>query len=199
MEPWICDLEQGLPIDLLADRTVETVSAWLEKHPTIDTISRDGSSEYASAMKKGAPQAREVSDRWHLVKNLAGCVSVLLASCLAQLRRAEVAAVRSEQGEEQPSQPRRPAQRRAAQRARQAERMARYEHILELQKQGRTNAEIALQLGVTPRTIQRWIATGDIPYSRPRKQRARLIDPYQAYLLSRWHQGCRKGAQLERE
>ena len=195
----ICDLEQGLPIDLLADRTVETVSAWLEKHPTIDTISRDGSSEYASAIKKGAPQAREVSDRWHLVKNLAGCVSVLLASCLAQLRRAEVAAVRSEQGEEQPSQPRRPAQRRAAQLTRQAERMARYEHILELQKQGRTNAEIALQLGVTPRTIQRWIATGDIPYSRPRKQRARLIDPYQAYLLSRWHQGCRKGAQLERE
>ena len=70
------------------------------------------------------------------VKNLAGCVSVLLASCLAQLRRAEVAAVRSEPAEEQPSQPRRPAQRRTAQLARQAERMARYEHILELQKQG---------------------------------------------------------------
>jgi hypothetical protein len=101
----ICDLEQGVPIDLLADRTVEAVSAWLKKHPTIDTISRDGSSEYASAIKKGAPQAREVSDRWHLVKNLAGCVLVLLASCLAQLRRSEVAAVRSEPAEEQPSQP----------------------------------------------------------------------------------------------
>ena len=53
----ICDLERGLPIDLLADRSVETVSAWLKKHPSIDTISRDGSSEYASAIKKGAPQA----------------------------------------------------------------------------------------------------------------------------------------------
>ncbi len=63
----IGDLEQGWPLDLLADRSVETVSAWLKKHPTIDTISRDGSSEYASAIKKGAPQAREVSDRWHLV------------------------------------------------------------------------------------------------------------------------------------
>ena len=75
----ICDLERGLPIDLLPDRSVETVSAWLKEHPSIDTISRDGSSEYASAIKKGAPQAREVSDRWHLAKNLAGCVSVLLA------------------------------------------------------------------------------------------------------------------------
>src|SRR2546421_9712533 len=198
----ICDLERGLPIDLLPDRTVETVSAWLKKHPTIDTISRDGSSEYASAMKKGAPQAREVSDRWHLVKNLAGCVSVLLASCLAQLRRAEVAAVRSEQAEEQPLKPRRPGQTRAiaqAQQARQAERKARYEHILELQKQGMKSPEIAQKLGVTSRTIQRWMATADIPYSRPRKQRPRLLDPYKAYVLSRWDQGCRNGAQLERE
>src|SRR5713226_447723 len=166
----ICDLERGLPIDLLPDRTVETVSAWLEEHRTIDTISRDGSSEYASAIKKGAPQAREVSDRWHLVKNLAGCVSVLLAQQLAQLRRAAVAAVRSEQVEQAPSKLRRPSQRRAivqAQLARQAERMARYEHILELQKHGLNSAEMALQLGVTQRTIQRWLATGTIPYSGP--------------------------------
>jgi transposase len=54
----ICDLQRGLPIDVLPDRTVETVSAWLKEHPTIDTVSRDGSSEYASAIKKGAPQAR---------------------------------------------------------------------------------------------------------------------------------------------
>lgn len=61
------------------------------------------------------------------------------------------------------------------------------------------SAEIALQLGVTQRTIQRWIATGTIPYSGPRKQRSRLIDPYNTYLLKRWHQGCHQGAQLERE
>src|SRR6266566_8857158 len=135
-------------------------------------------------------------------KNLAGCVSVLLASCLAQLRRAEVAAVRSEQAEEQSLKPRRPGQTRAiaqAQQARQAERKARYEHILELQKQGMKSPEIAQKLGVTSRTIQRWIATGDIPYSRPRKQRPRLLDPYKTYVLSRWHQGCHNGAQLERE
>jgi transposase len=200
--PLICDLERGLPLDLLADRSVETVSAWLKKHPTIDTISRDGASEYASAIKKGAPQAREVSDRWHLVKNLAGCVSVVLAQHLTQLRRAEAAAVRSEQVEQPPSKLRRPAQRRAiaqAQRARQAERMARNEHILELQKRGLNSAEMALQLGVTQRTIQRWLTTGTIPYSGPRRPRPRLVDPYKAFLLERWQQGCHHGAQLERE
>src|SRR6266702_8982434 len=90
----------------MPDRRAETVSAWLQGHPHIDIVSRDGSSEYASAITKGAPQAREVSDRWHLVKNLAGCVSVLLASCLAQLRRAEVVAAASvEQVEHLSSEP----------------------------------------------------------------------------------------------
>src|SRR5712692_3177985 len=199
----IGDLEQGWPLDLLADRSVETVSAWLKKHPTIDTISRDGSSEYASAIKKGAPQAREVSDRWHLVKNLAGCVSVLLASCLAQLRRAETAAEAQSQQEEplshkQPGHPRTRAERQAQQ-ARQAERQARYEQITALQNQGMKSAEIAVVVGMAERTVRHWQERGDIPYSGPRKPRSSPLDPYKTYLLECWHQGCRSGAQLERE
>lgn len=199
----ICDLERSQPIDLLPDRSVETVSAWLKKHPSIDIVSRDGSSEYASAIRKGAPQARQVSDRWHVVKNLVDCVSVQLAESLALLRRAQQMTARSGKKEARhASGERRPAQTRSvqhAQQARHAERTARYEHIMALQKQGVKSAEIALQLGVTPRTIQRWIATGTIPYSSPRKQRSRLIDPYKTYILKRWHQGCHKGVQLERE
>ncbi len=199
----ICDLERGVPIDLLPDRTVETVSAWLQKHPTIDTISRDGSSEYASAIKKGAPQAREVSDRWHLVKNLAGCVSVLLASCLTQLRRAEVVAAASVEQVEQPSgePPRyqRTRAERCAQQARQAERQARYEQITALHKQGMKSAEIAAVVGMNERTVRHWLSRGNIPYAGPRKPRSSPLDPYKTYLLERWHQGCRSGAQLERE
>src|SRR6266566_565529 len=67
----ICDLESHQPIDVLSDRSVETVSAWFEKHPSVEVVSRDRSSEYAAAIKKGAPQATQVADRWHLGKNLA--------------------------------------------------------------------------------------------------------------------------------
>src|SRR5690349_23402295 len=66
----VCDLERSQPIDLLPDRSVERVEAWLKAHPSLEVVSRDGSSEYASAIGKGAPQAHQVSDRWHLVKNL---------------------------------------------------------------------------------------------------------------------------------
>jgi transposase len=183
----ICDLERSQPIDLLPDRSAESVEAWLKKHPSIRVVSRDGSSEYASAVRKGAPQARQVSDRWHLVKNLTTCVSVQLARTLAQLRRAEE---------------RRPAQTQAiqqAQQASQAERTTRYEQILQLQRQGMKSGEIARTLGMSQRTLQRWLATGNIPYSHRKRPRASLIDPYKTYLLKRWHQGCHSGVQLERE
>lgn len=183
----ICDLEQSRPIDLLPDRSVESVAAWLKKHPSVEVVSRDGSSEYAAAIRQGAPQARQVSDRWHLVKNLTVCVSAQLAKTLAQLRRAEE---------------RRPARTQAVQQvqqARAAERTARYEHLVELQRQGVKSGEIARILGMSQRTIQRWIATGTIPYARRKRPRASLIDPYKSYLWKRWQQGCHSGAQLERE
>jgi hypothetical protein len=48
-------------------------------------------------------------------------------------------------------------------------------------------------------SYQRWLATGIISFSGPRRPRARLVDPYKAFLLSRWQQSCHNGAQLERE
>jgi transposase len=198
----ICDLERSLPIDLLPDRSVETISAWLEAHPHIELVSRDGSSEYASAITKGAPQARQVSDRWHLTKKLAHCVSVLLAQCLAAIRHAEQAAATPEEERTQPRQEHRPAKTRAvqhAQQARQAERLERYEQIIALRKQGLTSADMATQTGMAERTIRRWLARGAAPDYKHRWQRASLIDPYKAYLLQRWDQGCRTRLQLLRE
>ena len=191
-----------MPIDLLPDRSVETVSTWFQAHPHVTIVSRDGSSEYASAIKKGAPQARQVSDRWHLVKNLAAGVSALLAQSLGKLRRAEQAAANipeEEQHSREPhSHPRTRAEKRTQQ-ARQAERMARSEQIMALQKQGLKSADIATQVGMPERSVREWLSRGDIPYSGPRQERARLIDAYKTSLLSRWHQGYRNGPQLERE
>jgi transposase len=146
----ICDLEQRQPVALLPDRRVETVSAWLQTHPEIEIVSRDGSSEYASAIKKGAPQAKQVSDRWHLIKNLASCVQALLAQCLAEVRRVEQAGTPPKEEGARPSKVRYQAQTRAgklAQQAGRAERSERYEFISMLRKQGMTSADIAAEAG----------------------------------------------------
>jgi transposase len=75
----LCDLERGIPIDVLPDRSVETVTAWFQSHPGIEHISRDRASEYALAANKGAPQAVRVADRWHVLKNLREALEALLA------------------------------------------------------------------------------------------------------------------------
>src|SRR5207245_4456147 len=66
----LVDLERRKPIELLPDRREETVKAWLLTHPEIEVISRDRGGEYAAAAKKGAPQAQQIADKFHLLLNL---------------------------------------------------------------------------------------------------------------------------------
>ena len=41
----------------------------MQTHPEITHVSRDRSSEYASAVAAGAPQAIQVADRFHVAKS----------------------------------------------------------------------------------------------------------------------------------
>lgn len=66
----LVDLERRHVLDLLPDRTAETLAAWLKEHPHIKIVARDRSGEYARGILLGAPQAQQVADRWHLLVNL---------------------------------------------------------------------------------------------------------------------------------
>ncbi len=75
----LVDLEKRCPIELLPDRKEETLTAWLLTHPEIDVISRDRGGEYAAAARKGAPQAQQIADKFHLLKNLRDGLKDLMA------------------------------------------------------------------------------------------------------------------------
>jgi transposase len=66
----LVDLERRHVIDLLPDRKPGTLIAWLEEHGTPEIISRDRGGSYAEAARRGAPDAIQVADRFHLTKNL---------------------------------------------------------------------------------------------------------------------------------
>jgi transposase len=64
------DLERHSVVDVLEDHSVESAKSWLRERPTIEVVSRDRCGLYAQAAGEGAPQARQVADRFQLVQNL---------------------------------------------------------------------------------------------------------------------------------
>lgn len=57
-------------VDILDSRELENVAEWLKKYPNIQVVSRDGSLTYKNAITRAHPKAVQVSDRFHLLKNL---------------------------------------------------------------------------------------------------------------------------------
>lgn len=57
-------------MDLLPERSAESLAAWLYAHPGVEVISRDHAGVYAEGSAQGAPEAVQVADRFHLFRKL---------------------------------------------------------------------------------------------------------------------------------
>ncbi len=195
----------------MPDRKAETAQSWMKAHPEIALVSRDRGEDYAAAARKGAPQARQVADRFHLAQNLTDIVEEILARCRAEIRKHRSQQLPPAQpqheggdAEQAPTLPDRHAapdpHAGSAHLARHAERSDRYQQLVELRAQGLTHQEIARRLGMGERSVRYWLTRG-IPYGKPelRRKRRRGFDPYAAYVTERWNQGCRNGQELWRE
>ncbi|MCA1667978.1 MAG: ISL3 family transposase [Thermomicrobia bacterium] len=167
----VCDLERHRVIDLLPGRSADSVAAWLQAHPSVEVAARDRSGLYADGIARGAPQAIQVADRWHLIDNLAETLEKFLLHKGPLLKQAAVAliAAATAPAEDQIGQSaddamyrgkrRTPAPRLCEQRAeaesarRLALRQMKYEAVSDLHAKGATVADIARDVGVTRRTV----------------------------------------------
>lgn len=92
----LVDLEKRQPIDLLPDRQTETLKSWLLEHPDIEIVTRDRSISYAEAISNGLPQAEQVADRWHLLKNLSEIFEKILMNEQPLIKKAFQAIYRTQ-------------------------------------------------------------------------------------------------------
>ena len=74
----LVDLDKRQVIELLPDSSVESLQAWLERHPGVEVISRDRCGIYAEAAEQGAANAVQVADRFHLFLNLSTAIEKAL-------------------------------------------------------------------------------------------------------------------------
>ncbi|MEQ9442959.1 MAG: ISL3 family transposase [Cyclobacteriaceae bacterium] len=74
----LVNLHTGKVVDLLPDREEATLREWLQQRPQIEVVTRDRFSNFQKAIAVGAPQALQVTDRWHLLRNLSEAIQKIL-------------------------------------------------------------------------------------------------------------------------
>ncbi len=198
----VVDLERHRPLELLPDRTAETVAHWLQAHPSVQLVSRDRAGAYADGARQGAPHAKQVVDRWHLLKNLVDAGDRFLQRQHALLRQA-ARTITIQRHARAPTTTTESFPLPAAQVSRstlsQERRLTRYEEIRALYRQGLSLRAITRTVGGSRRTIRQFAAAEQFPERALSQLRGSCLDPFVPYLQQRWEAGCHNAAALWRE
>ncbi|ESW63719.1 hypothetical protein X772_36265 [Mesorhizobium sp. LSJC280B00] len=175
----VVDLERRSVVDILDDRSVDSAAKWLRSHPSVEVVSRDRCGLYAQAIREGAPQARQVADRFHLVQNLRSAIEEQMSLS----GRATGRAILSEDAIVDAATHRR--------RARLAHRQFRqeiFETLHALRDEGLSYSEIARRTGYERRSIANWLK-----FKAPPDRRRAALNPTSPWYFEAFLAQCRMG------
>lgn len=199
----LVDLERRSVVDLLPDREADSLAAWLRAHPSVEVVTRDRFRAYKEGVAAGAPQALQVADRWHVLRNMTEAFERWLNRLRRAIRQAaadaatgrELADTAAELGAASPLTTRKD-QRRAE---RHAVHQARFDEVNELYRRGATIRGIAAKFRMHRRTVRLFINSDECPERAPPRRRPNRLDSFLPYLKRRWTEGCHNAAELWRE
>jgi transposase/transposase-like protein len=192
----IVDLERRAVVDVLPDRSAVTTGRWFKDHPNVEVVSRDRAGLYAEAAREGAPQAKQVADRFHLMQNFRETVERQLGGYEAPIRDSRF----SDNGiQALPALPARSdrrsdaaAQTRLIRRERQAARQQIFDEIKALFEGGNSIREIARKLGLGRRRVERWVRRIDVPDRNTTASTPSSPAYFGILLERRWAEGITK-------
>lgn len=161
----IIDAETGRRVAVLPSRDAATLESWLREHSGVEVVCRDGSATYAEAVRRALPHAVQVSDRWHLWRNL--CDKVLVevrahAGCWATVNPPRPGGVHEQTIRE------------------------RWNKVHDLLGQGVGLLDCSRRLGVALNTVKRYARMPEPQTLRiAPTYRPTLVDPYRDHLRAR--------------
>ncbi|MBZ9640587.1 ISL3 family transposase [Streptomyces sp. PSKA30] len=161
----IIDAQTSRRVAVLPDREAATLESWLREHPGVEVVCRDGSAAYAEAVRRALPDAVQVSDRWHLWRNL--CDKVLAevrahAGCWATINPPRPGGVREQTTRE------------------------RWNKVHRLLDQGVGLLDCSRRLGLALNTVKRYARMPEPQALRiAPAYRPTLVDPYRDHLRAR--------------
>jgi transposase len=213
----LIDLERRQVIDIFPGRDGEALKEWLKANPQVEVITRDRWAAYAQAASEAAPQAKQVADRCHLLKNLREAVERLLARFLPEIRiatepapatapadtTAPVAGAESATSIVNPpgnssSDPKEPSAKEQARQAKRLERQERHRRVRELRDQGFSIREIARLVGCSVNAVKRYLRDERCPDWNTGRQPATQLDEFGEFVDQWIAQGGRNSAELFR-
>ena len=140
------------------------------------------------------------ADRFHLVLNLSAAIERALEGQREHLglRRPEPEhRTANHASEEATAISETSAQRQSAERRRH--RVERYEQVVALDASGHTQRAISAAVGISLKTVRRWLRSREFPERKPVISRHSHVREFADYLRQRWDAGCHNSVQLFRE
>jgi transposase len=185
----LIDMNTHQVIDVLDERSADSLAAWLQQHPGVEVICRDRANCYSEGANRGAPDAIQVADRWHLLHNLSDAVNKAVTHhrrCLQPAPDPSTPAQNADPAETTDEAEPAPAAGLREQRTR-----ARHAEVHALHEQGLGVYIIARRLGLDPKTVRRYAdATDpDVLLGPNGTTRDSILDRHKNYLQQRCKDG----------
>jgi hypothetical protein len=203
----LVDLERRVVADLLPDRSAASFEQWLQEHPGVRIISRDRDDVYAEGGYDGAPRAKQVADRFHLVQSLIKAMQQELAPQRHHLLIPAQELMRNETAQEgsgaipeivrlQQRGPRPSPRQKQIRQQRREQKVALFEMVKALQAQGMRAFEIVKATGISRGRVDKWLRLAECPPQNKMAPRPGMAEYFREDLRQLWEQGCQNGKKL---